>query len=116
MSSLRNKVQLIGSLGDDPQVGVTECGKKCAHFCLTTKEVYRNVKGEKIAGLHYHQMVGWGKIAEIAEIFLKKGREVLIEGTLISLHYIDESGTNKYFTEVLVNEILVLKDKTFTEL
>jgi single-strand DNA-binding protein len=108
MYALRNKVQLIGHLGAAPEVINTENGKKLARFSVATNESYRNSKGEKVTETTWHNLVAWGKVAEIAEKYLEKGKEVAIEGKLISRSYTDKEGNKKYVTEVQVNELLML--------
>lgn len=111
MYALRNKVQLIGHLGNQPDVRTTESGKKWARFSVATKEIYRNAKGEKVTETQWHNLVAWGKAADIAEKYFKKGTEVVIEGKLINRNYVDKEGNKKYVTEVQVNEVLMLGDK-----
>jgi single-strand DNA-binding protein len=111
MYALKNKVQLIGHLGNQPDVRSTEAGKKLARFSVATNEVYRNAKGEKVTETQWHNLVAWGKVAEIAEKFLNKGSEVAIEGKLINRSYADKEGNKKYITEVQVNEVLLLGAK-----
>ena len=111
MNSLRNKVQLIGNLGNDPEVITLESGKKLAKFSLATNEHYKNVKGEKVIDTQWHQIVVWNKTAEIVEKYLVKGSEVALEGKLNSRSYEDKEGVKKYITEVVVNELLMLGHK-----
>jgi len=108
MFALKNKVQLIGHLGNQPDVRTTENGKKLARFSVATNEVYRNAKGEKITETQWHNLIAWGKLADIAERYMNKGSEVAIEGKLINRSYTDKEGNKKYFTEVQVNEVLLL--------
>ena len=111
MNALKNKVQLIGNLGAKPQVKNTESGRKLAQFNVATNESYRNQKGEKVIETQWHRVIAWGKVAEIAEKYLDKGREVAIEGKLINRSYTDKEGTRKYISEVQVNEMLLLGSK-----
>jgi single-strand DNA-binding protein len=78
MYALKNKVQLIGNLGNNPEIKTLDGGKKLARFSVATNEVYRNTKGEKVTETQWHNLVAWGKVAEIAEKFLTKGSEVAI--------------------------------------
>jgi single-strand DNA-binding protein len=112
MYALKNKVQLIGNLGAKPEVKNTESGKKLAQFNVATSESYRNAKGEKITETQWHRVVAWGKLAEIAEKYLDKGKEVAIEGKLVNRSYTDKEGNKKYITEIQVNELLMLGTKT----
>ncbi len=111
MYALKNKVQLIGNLGNAPEVKTTESGKKLARFSVATNESYRNAKGEKVTETTWHNLVAWGKVADIAEKYLGKGAEVAIEGKLINRSYTDKDGNKKYITEVQVNELLMLGSK-----
>jgi single-strand DNA-binding protein len=111
MYALKNKVQLIGNLGNAPEIKNTESGKKLARFSVATNESYRNAKGEKVTETTWHNLVAWGKVADIAEKYLGKGTEVAIEGKLINRSYTDKEGNKKYITEVQVNELLLLGSK-----
>lgn len=111
MYALKNKVQLIGNLGNAPEVKTTEGGKKLARFSVATNENYRNAKGEKVTETTWHNLVAWGKVADIAEKYLNKGSEIAIEGKLINRSYTDKDGNKKYITEVQVNELLMLGSK-----
>ena len=111
MYALKNKVQLIGHLGNPPEIKTTESGKKLARFSVATNENYRNAKGEKVTETTWHNLVAWGKVADIAEKYLVKGTEVAIEGKLISRSYTDKDGKKKYVSEVQVNELLMLGSK-----
>ncbi len=112
MYALKNKVQLIGNLGNAHEIKTTESGKKLARFSMATNETYRNAKGEKITETQWHNLVAWGKVADIAEKFLVKGSEIAIEGKLMNRNYIDKAGVKKYITEVQVAEVLLLGEKT----
>ena len=111
MNALRNKAQLIGNLGNAPEVRTTESGKKLVKFSVATNEIYRNTKGEKVKETQWHNLIAWGKIADIAEKYLNKGTEVAIEGKLINKNYTDKEGNKKYVTEIQVNEMLLLGSK-----
>ena len=111
MYTLKNKVQLIGNLGNAPEIKTTSGDKKMARFSIATDEIYRNAKGEKVKETTWHNLVAWGKIAGIVEKYLNKGSEIAIEGKLISRSYTDKDGIKKYITEVQVNELLMLGSK-----
>ena len=108
MNSLRNKVQLIGNLGNDPKMVTLENGSKLAKFSIATNESYKNAEGEKVTDTQWHNIVAWGKLAEIAENYLIKGKEVMIEGKLMSRSYETKEGEKRYITEVKCNELLML--------
>jgi single-strand DNA-binding protein len=111
MNALKNKVQLIGNLGNAPEIKNTESGKKLARFSVATNEIYRNSNGEKVKETTWHNLIAWGKLADIAEKYLTKGKEVAIEGKLISRSYTDKQGNKRYVTEVQVNEMLLMGEK-----
>ena len=111
MYALKNKVQLIGNLGNNPEIRTTESGKKMARFSIATDETYRTAKGDKVTETLWHNLIAWGKVADIAEQYLSKGSEVAIEGKLINRNYLDKDGNKRYVTEVQVNEVLMLGDK-----
>ncbi len=108
MNSLRNKVQLIGNLGNDPEMIILENGNKLAKFSIATNESYKNANGEKVTDTQWHNVVAWGKTAEIVENYLVKGKEVAIEGKLISRSYETKEGEKRYITEIKCNELLML--------
>jgi len=110
MKSLRNSVQLIGRLGKDPEVKVFG-EKKKATFSMATSDSYKNQKGEKVEDTQWHTVVIWGKLAGIAEKYLKKGTEVAIEGKLVHRIYETDKGEKKFFTEINVNDLVLLGGK-----
>jgi len=112
MYALKNKVQLIGNLGQNPEIKTLDGGKKMAKFSIATSEAYRNANGEKITETQWHNLVAWGKLAEIIEKYITKGSEVAVEGKLTYRTYNDKEGNKKYFTEIQVNELLMLGDKS----
>ena len=87
MNTLRNKVQLIGNLGNDPEIITLESGKKLAKFSIATNESYKNAMGEKVTDTQWHNVVAWNRTAEIIEKYVTKGNEIAIEGKLTSLSY-----------------------------
>ena len=111
MNTLRNKVQLIGNLGNDPEIITLDSGKKLAKFNMATNESYKNAQGEKITETQWHNLIAWNNIAEITEKYVKKGQEIVIEGKLTSRSYEDKEGVKKYITEVVVNELVLLGSK-----
>ncbi len=111
MSHLRNKVQLIGHLGMNPEIKILESGKKLAKFSIATNESYKNAKGEKITDTQWHHVIAWNKTAEIAEMYLEKGKEVALEGKLTNRSYEDTNGAKRYITEIVCNELLLLGSK-----
>ena len=112
MSTLKNKVQLIGNVGNEPEITNLESGKKVAKFSIATNEFYKNSEGEKEQNTQWHNVVAWGKIAEIIEKYVGKGKGVALEGKLTSRSYETKEGEKRYVTEVVANEILLLGIKT----
>ncbi|MDX1326267.1 MAG: single-stranded DNA-binding protein [Arenibacter sp.] len=108
MNALRNKVQLIGNLGNDPEIINLDGGAKLAKFSIATNETYKNSKGEKVTDTQWHNVVAWGKTAEIVESYLNKGKEVAIEGKLTTKSYETKEGEKRYVTEIRCNELLML--------
>jgi single-strand DNA-binding protein len=108
MNTLRNKVQLIGNLGNDPEIINLESGKTLAKFSIATNESYTNNKGEKITDTQWHNVVAWGKTAQIIEKYVTKGKEVAIEGKLTNRSYETKEGEKRYITEIVCNELMML--------
>ncbi|WP_264535550.1 single-stranded DNA-binding protein [Flavobacterium sp. N1736] len=108
MNAMKNRVQLIGNAGNDPEIKTLENGKKLAHLTIATNDRYTNDKGEKVEQTEWHRVTAWGKTAEIIEKYVVKGKEVAIEGKLTHRSYDDKNGEKKYITEVVVSEILLL--------
>ncbi|NND15814.1 MAG: single-stranded DNA-binding protein [Eudoraea sp.] len=108
MNAIKNKVQLIGNLGQDPEIVTLENGNKLAKFSVATNESYRNKEGEKVTETQWHNVVAWGKTAEIVENYLAKGKEVAVEGKLMHRSYETKEGEKRYVTEVRCNELLML--------
>jgi len=111
MSTLRNKVQLIGNLGNDPEIINLESGKILAKFSIATNESYKNAKGEVIKDTQWHNVVAWGKTAEIIGKYVTKGKEIAVDGKLTSRSYDDKEGNKRYITEVVCNELVMLGGK-----
>lgn len=111
MSSLKNKVQLIGNVGNDPEIVNLESGKKLAKISLATNETYKNSENEKVTDTQWHNLVAWGKTADIIEKYVTKGKEIGIEGKLTSRSYEDKDGAKRYITEIVLSELLLLGGK-----
>jgi len=111
MNTLKNRVQLIGHLGNDPEIKSFDGKKAMARFSLATNETYKKENGEKVTETQWHNVVAWNGTAKIVEKLLKKGTEAAIEGKLTTRSYEDKEGNKRYFTEVVANEVLLLKSK-----
>ena len=108
MNNLRNKVQLIGNIGQTPEIISFDNGTKLAKLTIATNETFNNAKGEKQVDTQWHNIVAWGKTAMIAEKFLDKGKEVAIEGKLTTRSWEDKDGFKRYITEIVCSELLML--------
>lgn len=107
MSSV-NKVILVGNLGKDPEVRHLENGRVRTIFSLATNETYKNKEGEKVNNTEWHNIVLWTPLAEIAEKYLTKGKQVYIEGRISTRSYEDKEGNIKYITEVVGQNLTLL--------
>jgi single-strand DNA-binding protein len=111
MGTLKNHVQLMGNVGQEPTITNLESGKKVARFSLATNEYYKDAKGEKQTDTNWHTVIAWGKTAEIIEKFVVKGKELGVSGKLKTRTYTSDDGNERYITEVEANEILLLGSK-----
>ena len=112
MKNLRNSVQLIGRLGKDPEVKTLDNGNSVATFSIATSDYYKNAQGEKVEDTQWHNVVAWGKKAELVSSYLKKGNEVAIEGKLIHRNYETSNGDKRYVTEINMNEMVMFGNKS----
>ncbi len=114
MTNLRNSVNLIGHLGNNPEMKTFGENRRMARFSIATNDYYNDSEGKRVTETQWHNIVAWGKTAEIAENLLSKGKEAAIQGKLVNRSYDDKEGNKHYITEVVANEILVFgnnKDK-----
>lgn len=109
MNSLKNRVTLIGNLGQDPETKTTETGKKVTHFTLATDDGYKNSDGQKVNETTWHNIVAWNGLADIAGKYLKKGRQVAVEGRIVYRTYEDKKGATKNITEIVLNDLILLR-------
>lgn len=108
MNALRNKVQLIGNLGMNPEVKKLDGGSSLAKFTMATHESYTNKKGDKVEDTQWHNIVAWGKTAELMGELLGKGKEVMVEGKLTNRSWDDKDGNKRYITEVVASDFLLM--------
>ena len=106
---MKNRVQLIGNAGNEPEIKNFEGGKKLANLTIATNDSYKNDKGERVEQTEWHTVVAWGKTAEIIEKFVTKGKQIAIDGKLTHRSYDDKIGEKRYITEVVASEIMLLK-------
>jgi len=111
MNSIRNQVQLLGNLGKDVEISKFDSGSVKASFTLATNEYYKDNKGEKVESTQWHNVVAWGKSAELMKSILSKGSKVLVKGKLVSRSYDTKEGEKKYITEVVANEFECMDTK-----
>jgi len=108
MNALKNKVQLVGNLGNTPEIIELKGGNKLAKLSIATHDKYKDNNGALIEETQWHNVVAWGRVAEIAEKYLTKGREVCVNGKLSSRSYEDREGRVKYITEVVCSDIYMI--------
>ena len=108
MSGSLNKVMLIGNLGRDPELKMTPSGQALARFSVATTENWKNPQGEKQSKTEWHNVVVWGKQAEIAEKWLRKGKQVLIEGRIQYREYTDQAGVKKTACDIRCDNFVML--------
>jgi single-strand DNA-binding protein len=110
MASL-NKVMLIGNLGKDPEVRYTTSGQAVASFSLATSEKFKNRNGEMEERTEWHNVVLWGRQAEIAGEYLSKGKTVYIEGRLQTRKWQDKDGRDRWTTEIVGDRMQMIGSK-----
>jgi single-strand DNA-binding protein len=108
MNAMKNTVQLIGNVGNDPEIKNLDGGRKLANLTIATKDSYKNDKGEKVEQTEWHRVTAWGATADLIEKYVTKGLQIGIEGKLTHRSYDDKNGEKRYITEVVVNELLLL--------
>jgi single-strand DNA-binding protein len=105
-----NKVILVGRLGKDPEVRAFEGGTKKASFTLATSEIYKDKEGKKVEQTEWHLIVCWRTLAEIAEKYLTKGKQIYLEGRLRTRSW-EDNGVKKYVTEIEATTFTMLGSK-----
>src|SRR6478735_9655644 len=103
-----NKVILVGILGKDPEVRYSQSGSALTSVSIATNESWKDKNGEKQERTEWHRVKFFGKLAEIAGEYLKKGGQVYIEGSLRTEKYTDKQGVEKYSTDIIANEMQML--------
>ncbi|MEO6347501.1 MAG: single-stranded DNA-binding protein [Aquaticitalea sp.] len=111
MNALRNTVQLIGRLGQDPEIVNFSDGNKMAKFSLATDDSYKDKSGTKVERTYWHNIVVKGGLVEVVEKYVAKGKEIAIEGKLTNRSWEDKEGVKHYTTEIFCNELLMLGNK-----
>ena len=108
MNAIRNRVQLIGRLGQEPEIFSFEDGNKLAKFSMATDDSYKDKEGNKVERTQWHNVVVRGGLTKIVENYVTKGQEIAIEGKLTNRSYQDNDGVKRFITEVQCNELLLL--------
>lgn len=108
MNALRNKVQLIGRLGQDPEIVNFTDGNKMAKFSLATDDSYKDKNGNKVERAYWHNIIVRGGLVKVVENYVTKGKEIAIEGKLTNRSFEDKEGNKRYVTEIVCNELLML--------
>jgi single-strand DNA-binding protein len=103
-----NKVILVGNLGKDPEVRYTADGAAITKVSIATTSKYKNKSGDMVEETEWHRVTFFGRLAEIAGEYLKKGRSVYVEGRLKTSKYTDKDGVEKYSTDIIANEMQML--------
>jgi len=111
MNALKNKVQLIGRLGQDPEIVTFNDGNKMAKFSLATDDSYKDKDGNKVERAYWHNIVVKNGLVKVVEEYVTKGQEIAIEGKLTNRVWEDKDGNKRYITEVICNELLMLNSK-----
>lgn len=108
MKAIKNKVQLVGRLGSNPEMKFYGDQKKLANIRLAVNDRYKNAKGEWMDETQWFNLVAWSKLANYVEKYLVKGTEVAVEGRIVNKVFTDKNGIKRTSTEIIVNEILLL--------
>lgn len=108
MNALKNKVQLIGRVGKDPEIKTLTNGKKVANLSLATNDVYVNKQGDRMEQTQWHNVEAWGRTVDIIERYVTKGKEIGLTGKLTTRSYDDKEGNKRYVTKVMINELLLM--------
>jgi single-strand DNA-binding protein len=107
-----NRVILVGRLGKDPETRYTSGGQPVCHFTMATDESYKDKSGEKQKRTEWHRITVWGKLAEIAQQYLKKGAQIYVEGSIRSGEWTDKEGQKKTSYEINASNFRMLGSKS----
>jgi single-strand DNA-binding protein len=103
-----NKVILVGNLGNDPELRHTPNGNPVANFNVATTDLWTNKDGQQEQKTEWHRIVAWGRLAEICNEYLRKGRQVYIEGRIQTRSWEDQNGQTRRITEIVANQMMML--------
>lgn len=110
--SITNKVQLVGHVGQNPEIRTFGENGKVASFSLATNENYKNKKGEWVENTTWHNLVGWRFVAERIEKNVQKGSHLLIEGKIQNRDYMDKDNVKRYISEIVIESFMILDKKS----
>jgi len=108
MNALRNKVQLIGRLGQDPEIINFADGNKMAKFSLATDDSYKDKDGKKVERAYWHNIIVKGGLVKVVESYVNKGQEIAVEGKLTNRSWEDKEGNKRYTTEIVCSDLLLM--------
>ncbi len=106
-----NKAIIIGNLGGDPEIRYTQSGTPVASFTVATTEKWKGQDGQMQESTEWHRIVAWQRLAEICNEYLNKGSKVYIEGKIQTRKWQDQSGNDRYTTEIVAREMKMLSSK-----
>jgi len=106
-----NKAILVGNVGKDPEIRHLEGGTSVARFTLATSETYKNKSGELVTNTEWHNIVAWRQLADLAEKYIRKGRQLYVEGKITNRQFDDKDGNKRYITEIVADNIRLLGRK-----
>lgn len=104
-----NKVILLGNIGADPEVRYLDNNKVVANMRLATSEVYKDREGNRVTQTEWHNLEMWDELAKIAEKFIRKGKEIYVEGKIKTDNWQDKDGNNRYTTKIRVTSLTLLR-------
>ncbi|MCS3830831.1 single stranded DNA-binding protein [Salinibacter ruber] len=116
MSRGINKVILIGNIGQAPELRYTQNGKAVCNMSLATNETYIDDEGNEVQNTEWHDIVAWGRLAQVCHEYLQKGSQVYLEGKIETQEWTDQNGNTRYNTEVVAREVKFLDSKEKTEM
>lgn len=111
MITLRNKVNLVGRLGAQPEIVTFDSGRTLARFSLATNESYKNKEGEWMENTQWHSITAWGRLAENVAKFLNKGQEIMLEGRIVQNTYETKDGEKRFGINIEMSEYLMITPK-----
>lgn len=112
MSNSLNQVQLIGNVTADPEIKQTPNGQFVANFNLATNRTWKDASGQKQDATEFHSVVIWGKLAEIVQSYVQKGKKLFVSGRLQTRTWEDQNGTKRYKTEIVADNLILLSGKS----